>query len=148
MVAFQCFFFIFLFAFGAGGAQGIGRAFAHALGEAGAKVAVVDINGEKAEEVAEELKARGNDSMAIAADVTKKADVERMVDTVVSKWKKLTIAVNNAGIGKDDDVDLVHNYLQIESGSASVLDIDALRAREVHVTYYPQEEEPECTTCG
>jgi len=82
-----------------GGGQGIGRAFAHALGEAGAKVAVVDISGEKAEEVAGELRSKRIDSMAVTADVTKKDQVERMIDTIVSEWKELTIGVNNAGIG-------------------------------------------------
>lgn len=43
-----------------GAGQGIGRAFAHALGEAGAKVAVVDLDGVKAEAVAEELRLKGN----------------------------------------------------------------------------------------
>lgn len=43
-----------------GAGQGIGRAFAHALGEAGAKVAVVDLDGAKAETVVEELFLKGN----------------------------------------------------------------------------------------
>lgn len=42
-----------------GAGQGIGRAFAHALGEAGAKVAVVDMDQRKAEAVAEELALKG-----------------------------------------------------------------------------------------
>lgn len=42
-----------------GGGQGIGRAFAHALGEAGAKVAVVDMDGGKAEAVSRELFVKG-----------------------------------------------------------------------------------------
>lgn len=43
-----------------GAGQGIGRAFAHALGEAGAKVVVVDLDGAKAETVVEELFLKGN----------------------------------------------------------------------------------------
>lgn len=43
-----------------GAGQGIGRAFAHALGEAGAKVAIVDMDQEKAEAVAKELYVKGN----------------------------------------------------------------------------------------
>lgn len=45
-----------------GAGQGIGRAFAHALGEAGAKVAVVDIDQDRAEAVAKELFLKGKDS--------------------------------------------------------------------------------------
>ena len=83
-----------------GAGQGIGRGYAHALGEAGAAVAVVDIAEDKAREVAQELSQKGIDSMALAADVTARADVRRMVEAIVKKWGKLTIGVNNAGIGQ------------------------------------------------
>ncbi len=83
-----------------GAGQGIGRGYAHALGEAGAAVAVVDIAEDKAREVAQELSRTGIDSMALAADVTARADVQRMVEAIVKKWGKLTIGVNNAGIGQ------------------------------------------------
>jgi NAD(P)-dependent dehydrogenase (short-subunit alcohol dehydrogenase family) len=82
-----------------GGGQGIGRAYAHALGEAGAAVAVDDIIGERAETVAHELSQKGIDAIAITADVRQADQVQRMVDAVVKKWGKLTIGVNNAGIG-------------------------------------------------
>ncbi|MCA9884812.1 MAG: glucose 1-dehydrogenase [Anaerolineae bacterium] len=82
-----------------GGGQGIGRAFAHALGEAGASVAVVDLSIESAEEVAQELSDKGITAIAIKADVTKKADCDAMVQTILAAWGKLTIGVNNAGIG-------------------------------------------------
>ncbi|MCB9101654.1 MAG: glucose 1-dehydrogenase [Anaerolineales bacterium] len=81
-----------------GGGQGIGRAFAHALGEAGAKVAVVDLASDKAETVAEELSTKGIEAIAVTADVTQADQVQKMVDTVVDQWNTLTIAVNNAGI--------------------------------------------------
>lgn len=82
-----------------GGGQGIGQAYAHALGEAGAKVAVVDLSSEKAVTVADELSAKGIEAIAVTADVTKAQQVQKMVDTVVDKWGTLTIGVNNAGIG-------------------------------------------------
>jgi len=82
-----------------GGGQGIGRGYAHALGEAGASVAIVDIVLERAEQVAHELSEKGIRSMAIAADVTDEMAVEAMVAAVVDKWGTLTIGVNNAGIG-------------------------------------------------
>jgi NAD(P)-dependent dehydrogenase (short-subunit alcohol dehydrogenase family) len=83
-----------------GGGQGIGRAFAHALGEAGAAVAVVDMRLDLAEEVANELVQKNVRSMAIKADVTKPEDVQAMVDASVATLGSLTIGVNNAGIGQ------------------------------------------------
>ena len=83
-----------------GGGQGIGRAYAHALGEAGAAVAIADLSLETATTVAEELKAKHVDSIAIQVDVTHAGQVQKMVDTVVDTWGQLNIAVNNAGIGQ------------------------------------------------
>ena len=82
-----------------GGAQGIGEAYCVALGEAGAKVAVVDINLAKAEETAHKLEKSGITAIAVKTDVTSPGDVDRMVSTVVDKWGELTIGVNNAGMG-------------------------------------------------
>jgi NAD(P)-dependent dehydrogenase (short-subunit alcohol dehydrogenase family) len=82
-----------------GGGQGIGRAFAHALGEAGAAVAVVDLVAERADVVAAELRQKGIDALAVAVDVTKAEQVQAMLDLVLAQWGRLTIAVNNAGRG-------------------------------------------------
>lgn len=83
-----------------GAGQGIGRAYAHALGEAGAAVAIADISKQTAGAVVEELKAKNVDAIAVQVDVTKAAEVKAMVDAVIGKWGKLTIGVNNAGIGQ------------------------------------------------
>jgi NAD(P)-dependent dehydrogenase (short-subunit alcohol dehydrogenase family) len=83
-----------------GAGQGIGRAYAHALGEAGAAVAIADLAMDTANAVAAELRAKNIDSMAIQVDVTQAAQVQAMVDTVVAQWGTLTIGVNNAGIGQ------------------------------------------------
>ncbi|MDZ4768229.1 MAG: glucose 1-dehydrogenase [Chloroflexota bacterium] len=83
-----------------GGGQGIGRAFAHALTDAGASVAVVDISIESAETVAHELTQKGVRALAIRADVTRPDDVAAMVETIIQTWGALTIGVNNAGIGQ------------------------------------------------
>jgi len=82
-----------------GAGQGIGRAYAHALGEAGAAVAVVDIVKERADTVVAELEAKGIDALSIECDVTNAQAVQAMLDAVLAKWGKLTIAVNNAGVG-------------------------------------------------
>ncbi|XP_059185608.1 uncharacterized protein zgc:113054 isoform X1 [Centropristis striata] len=81
-----------------GAGQGIGRAFAHALGEAGAKVAVVDLDQKKAEAVAEELFLKGINAIPITADISRSQDVQRMIDSIVSKWGAIHIGCNNAGI--------------------------------------------------
>lgn len=83
-----------------GGGQGIGRALAHALGEAGARVAVVDLNGDTARAVAEELRQKGVKSIPITADVTSPQQISRYVNAVVEEWGSLTIAVNNAGLNR------------------------------------------------
>jgi NAD(P)-dependent dehydrogenase (short-subunit alcohol dehydrogenase family) len=82
-----------------GGGQGIGEAYAAALGEAGAKIAIVDINLPAAEETAAKLVKQGIETIAVKTDVTKEDEVEKMVKTVVDKWGFLTIGVNNAGMG-------------------------------------------------
>ena len=81
-----------------GGGSGIGRGFAHALGEAGAKVAIVDIDTAASESVAHELTAKGVDAIALTIDVTRPEQTQQMVDDVVRHWGTLTIGVNNAGI--------------------------------------------------
>lgn len=90
-----------------GAGQGIGRAFAHALGEAGAAVAVVDISPQHAEIVCNELKAKNVDAVSIVADVTQPDQVQTMVDAVVSRWGRLDIGVNNAGIGEWADAETI-----------------------------------------
>lgn len=82
-----------------GAGQGIGRGFAHALGEAGARVAVADLVLSRTETVAQELTGKGIDAIALQTDVTDEAQVARMVARVVEHWGGLTIGVNNAGMG-------------------------------------------------
>jgi len=81
-----------------GAGQGIGRALAIALAEAGANVAVVDRNGNNAKQTAKEINALGVKALAIETDVTQTDQVNHMVKQVTSQWGQLHIAVNNAGI--------------------------------------------------
>jgi len=90
-----------------GGGQGIGRAYCHALAEAGARVAVVDKSGELAEKVAAELAAKKAGSMAVVVDVTDPSQRRKMVESIVAKWGRLDIGVNNAGIGDWCDAEKV-----------------------------------------
>lgn len=88
-----------------GAGSGIGRGFAHALGEAGAKVAIVDIDTAAAETVARELSEKGAQAMALTIDVTSPEQTQRMVDGVVDRWGTLSIGVNNAGIAVWSDAE-------------------------------------------
>ena len=86
-----------------GGGSGIGRSFCRALGEAGAGVAVADIDENTAAEAAAELEALGITAMPLRCDVTSEAEVSAAVNRVESEWGQLTIAFNNAGIAMWQD---------------------------------------------
>jgi 2-hydroxycyclohexanecarboxyl-CoA dehydrogenase len=81
----------------AGGGGGIGRAVALALAHEGAKAAVADIAKDSAERVSGEVKALGMDTMACQVDLTKKADVDRMVSEVLARFGQIDILVNCQG---------------------------------------------------
>ncbi len=78
-----------------GAARGIGLAIARRLAADGARVAVLDLELEAAQAAAKQV---GAGAIAIAADVTRTADVDRAVKHVVDVWGRLDILVNNAGI--------------------------------------------------
>jgi len=84
-----------------GAAQGIGRAIGLLLARNGADIVVSDINLEKAEETAKEIRAIGPKAMALKVDVSNLSDVERMVEGILEKLAKIDILVNNAGITRD-----------------------------------------------
>jgi 3-oxoacyl-[acyl-carrier protein] reductase len=77
-----------------GAASGFGKAIAETFAREGAKVAVVDINATAANDVA---KAIGRGAIAIAADVSRKADVDAAAKATVSALGTIDILVNNAG---------------------------------------------------
>jgi 3-oxoacyl-[acyl-carrier protein] reductase len=84
-----------------GASRGIGRSIALALAEAGADVAVnYNSNKQAAESVCEQIRAIGRKALPIQADVSKTADVDRLVATVEKELGAPTILVNNAGIAK------------------------------------------------
>jgi 3-oxoacyl-[acyl-carrier protein] reductase len=84
-----------------GGSRGIGRATAVALAKAGADVAVNDNRREaEAQAVCEEVEAFGHRALAVKADVSKAAEVARLVETVEKELGRIDILVNNAGISR------------------------------------------------
>ena len=86
-----------------GSARGIGKAIALRLAEAGADIVINDIAAaaEALEATANEIKALGHKVLAITADVSSSADVNRMVDAAIAAFGKVDILVNNAGVTRD-----------------------------------------------
>ena len=82
-----------------GGKQGIGRAIALAFAEAGADVAVCSrvIEDGKLQAVADEIQRSGRRSLAVQADISRKADVDNLVQMAMDKFGSIDILVNNAG---------------------------------------------------
>ena len=84
-----------------GASRGIGKAIAQALANAGADVAVnYNSQVKAAEAVCQTIRSGGRKCIAVQADVSKAADVERMVATVEKELGPVAILVNNAGIAK------------------------------------------------
>lgn len=81
-----------------GAGQGIGRAYANAFAEEGAKVVIAEINEANARAVAKEITDKGFTAIAIATDVSDANSVDKMVKTTVEKYGRIDVLVNNAGI--------------------------------------------------
>lgn len=81
-----------------GAASGIGRAAAVAFAEAGADVAVVDVNRSGAEETAQQIQKLGRRALIVRADVSQDEDTRHAIDETVATLGRLDYAFNNAGI--------------------------------------------------
>ena len=82
-----------------GGASGIGRALALALGAAGAAgVVVADLDGEGAAKVAGEIEAAGHRALAVTADLAREVDVRDLVARAVDAFGQVDLVFSNAGI--------------------------------------------------
>jgi 3-oxoacyl-[acyl-carrier protein] reductase len=81
-----------------GAARGIGAAIAERFARAGASVLAADIDGDGAETVARRIAESGGSAAALAADVTRQADVDRAIEEAQRRFGRLDILVNNAGI--------------------------------------------------
>lgn len=80
-----------------GGTEGIGRATALRLAREGARVAICARRQEMLDQTAAEIKKLGADALAVAADMSKAADVERFMKAVIGRFGRIDILVNNAG---------------------------------------------------
>jgi 3-oxoacyl-[acyl-carrier protein] reductase len=81
-----------------GASKGIGRGIARRFGLAGCKVLVVSRNEREAAGVADEIMAAGGSALALAADVTRQADMRAMAEAAVENFGAIDILCANAGI--------------------------------------------------
>jgi NAD(P)-dependent dehydrogenase (short-subunit alcohol dehydrogenase family) len=81
-----------------GGGSGIGRAAALSFAAEGARVAVSDVDATGGEQTVSLIAQAGGEAIFIRADISQSAQVQAMIDTVVSRFGRLDCAFNNAGI--------------------------------------------------
>lgn len=135
-----------------GGAQGMGAETVKSFAQHGAAVAIADLNLEKAEELAAEIRATGARAIAIAVDVSNEEQVAAMVARVVEEFGSLDAAVNNAAVAPDNrelhefsveeflrvvNVDLLgvalclkHQLLQMQAqGGGAIVNIGSVSSR-------------------
>ncbi|MGI5896873.1 MAG: SDR family oxidoreductase [Oscillospiraceae bacterium] len=149
-------------AFVTGGARGIGKSIATALAEAGADVALVDVDFEEAEKTAVEIALKtGQELFAVRADVTVPDDVNAMIEKITERFGRLDVAFCNAGICKNipaeemsyedwkkvTDINLTGVFLtaqaagrvMIKQGGGSIINTASMSA---HIVNFPQ---PQCS---
>jgi 3-oxoacyl-[acyl-carrier protein] reductase len=81
-----------------GAASGMGRATAHLFADEGARLAIIDINSEGLEAVAEEIRSVGGEVLALTVDLSSRDAVEQAVSQVAAHFGAIDILVNNAGL--------------------------------------------------
>jgi 3-oxoacyl-[acyl-carrier protein] reductase len=84
-----------------GAAQGIGRAIAECLAQAGADIAVADLDPGRSVETVASVEKLGRKALNIKVNVADANETKAMVEQVIKAWGKVDILVNNAGITRD-----------------------------------------------
>lgn len=147
-------------AFVTGGARGIGKRIATALAEAGADVAIVDVDLEEARKTAGEIQnVNHNKMIAIKTDITKPEEVDQMIETILKEFGRLDAAFCNAGIGHNVEIenDTLEDWsrvinvnlngtfltaqaagkVMLRQGGGSIINTASMSA---HITNVPQKE--------
>ena len=108
-------------AFITGGARGIGRAIVQDIVDNGAAVAIVDVHAENGARAAREINDAGGQAIAITCDVSDNTQVVSAVEQTLAYFGRITILINDAGIGNPERV-ITHEQT-LESWH-KVIDID------------------------
>ncbi len=87
-----------------GSGAGIGRATAVKFAAEGAKVAVCDVDAKSVDEAVGEIREKDGEAIGFKLDITSKADIEAMVQSIMEKWGRIDVLVNNAGIIRDSQL--------------------------------------------
>ncbi len=85
-----------------GASAGIGEATARAFAGAGARLALAARRLDRLEAIAGEIEAQGAEALAVAADLSRQADIEHLVAAVRERFGRIDVLVNNAGLGRMD----------------------------------------------
>jgi NAD(P)-dependent dehydrogenase (short-subunit alcohol dehydrogenase family) len=132
-----------------GGGRGIGAATASVFAEQGARVGIVDIRDEGLKEVAAQARQKGFELKVFVGDVSKKDQIERVMEGFIREFGRIDILVNNAGIAisrpflektvedwvKTLDVNLIGLFLcsqsaaryMVEQKSGKIINISSIR---------------------
>lgn len=87
-----------------GAGRNIGEETAKLLASEGARVAVADMDKERGDKVAAEIRQAGGDAMGFVANIASESDIQRLVKDVVAQWGKIDILVNNAAISDNKNI--------------------------------------------
>ncbi len=80
-----------------GGGSGIGRATAQSFAAEGARVAIIDLNHDHAEEAAQSIQAAGGEAIAVQADMSRSQQVAAAIQHIVQRFNRLDVIFNGAG---------------------------------------------------
>jgi NAD(P)-dependent dehydrogenase (short-subunit alcohol dehydrogenase family) len=93
-----------------GAGSGMGEAIARLFAEKGARVVIADMNEEWLKKTCKEINGEGFSALGVVADVSKKEDLENLVNKTIDTFKTVDILINNAGIMDNfmpvDDLDI------------------------------------------
>ena len=92
-----------------GGGSGIGRGIVSCMAREGADIVIPDIQAANAARVADEVKGLGRRALALECDVTRQADIDRIVSKALETFGRLDILVNNAGVASRPGMPFTNN---------------------------------------
>ena len=82
-----------------GAGRGLGRVIARAFGQEGGRLAINDLTPVNLDETERQLHSLGADVLSITADISKKMQVQRLIEAVLDRYGRLDILINNAARG-------------------------------------------------